>query len=738
MRRGSVWRPAAELIPPALIVASMGCALALVITMHRRQAGPSRPKPAPVVVQAAPAPIEPAETAPPVSAAPAPVDPTPSKLEELSKLTSAERRAAEDADRRARELAATAEQAEKHAAEGRRREMLARNQIDSIEKGVATLEGRIDALARQRDVLSKRRDDLKLSVDAAKGRSGAAVLPYKGANGTWRLPIVIECVDGTATLQPGGPSFALVDLMMGGFGPRSSPLARAVAARLVKLQDIHSPDGAGVIPYIFFAVRPDGVRAYYEARTRLEPLGITFGYELIEQDWEIEFPDLIDVAEWSETAPLRGVPSGLASGSTADGSAYVWPSERPGAGRGPGSDSENGGDYIWPTEGPGSITPGRVADFAALEGLANNGVDALGEGSSVERLQELLRDGNGPHAEPFRRSTPGRAGGSAGGDGFEVGDLAEIVEPRPDGHGRLSAEPFSSLGSDSGSVPRGSRGIGDFAGMPGREQGRSGVPGSGRGASGFDGAMRGSRGGPNGGSPVRGDFGSGAVRPSPGDGRSGGPGSSGGLPGRPASGRSRNVGPFDERRLATGESLPKSSGLPPVRSEFTPSDGGTGSGGGSSGGSGRGTPGGTASGSGTSGSPPSSGLSLAGDGSAGGEKVPSASELDQVFKPRRDLELIVACTRGGVVVQPGGYVITRKGLDSKDALLAQTLRSLVRRRERSKPDVEWRPRVRFLVEPGGEAAYAIARKQTVHAELPWPMQLQFAEGTPLRIAEAKP
>ena len=63
-----------------------------------------------------------------------------------------------------------------------------------------------------------------------------------------------------------------------------------------------SPDGALIVPYVLFIVRPDGIRPYYEARAQLEQSGITFGYELVEQDWKIDYPDLRDVEEWYDAA----------------------------------------------------------------------------------------------------------------------------------------------------------------------------------------------------------------------------------------------------------------------------------------------------------------------------------------------------------------------------------------------------------------------------------------------------
>ena len=43
---------------------------------------------------------------------------------------------------------------------------------------------------------------------------------------------------------------------------------------------------------------------YYEARTCLEPLGIAFGYELIEQDLVVDIPNFDNLVTWDGSVPL--------------------------------------------------------------------------------------------------------------------------------------------------------------------------------------------------------------------------------------------------------------------------------------------------------------------------------------------------------------------------------------------------------------------------------------------------
>ena len=87
----------------------------------------------------------------------------------------------------------------------------------------------------------------------------------------------------TVKLQPKGAKFTAMDLSPL-INPRMSPLVRAIAHEMLHIKDSDTPDGAAAVPYLVFLVRPNGIRPYYEARSCLEPLGIAFGYELIEQD----------------------------------------------------------------------------------------------------------------------------------------------------------------------------------------------------------------------------------------------------------------------------------------------------------------------------------------------------------------------------------------------------------------------------------------------------------------------
>jgi hypothetical protein len=299
-----------------------------------------------------------------------------------------ERQEARKADRKAEALEAARRVAEADAHRRRRREALVRAQIATLEDRATTTDA--DELALERDVLARERDASKAALEKARAKGGGyAVLPHKGPNGTWQRPVVIECRAGVAILQPRGTTFTMLD-MSPLLGARSSPMVAAVARELMRVEDLSAPDGSPVTPYIYFIVRPDGVRPFYEARGRLEPLGIAFGYELVDQDWEIEFPDLNTWEAGGSSTPV-----------VAD-RAFQWPSEQPGA-----RPDEPSNPYLWPRSRPGgtvaeeSDEPGGLASGRGRSGRSGAGrrlpgMTGAGAPDGLEGLLGKLGDGQYP------------------------------------------------------------------------------------------------------------------------------------------------------------------------------------------------------------------------------------------------------------------------------------------------------------------------------------------------------
>jgi hypothetical protein len=394
--QGTLWTERALVL---LVVASLAGTVNLVITVHRREAAkralsesissvsprPAPPvEPAPLVADIAPIPpriLPPGSPKPP---APPAEDPTNKALAELSTATSHELEEARKADRRADSLEQARQTAVAESQRWRRREMLVKQQLTALAQKAHKIDREIDVLAAERDVLARERDSLKAALAKDPQNGSYAVLPYKGQNGTWRRPIVLECTNGTVTLRPKGPTFSMLDLSAM-INPRSSPVVLAIARELLRVQMSESPDGAPVVPYFVFLVRPDGIRPYYEARARLEPLGIAFGYELIEQDLKVDVPDFDNLAAWDGTIPLEeplmsapGAPDAEAAES---GEGLGWPAARPGG-------SENRG--------------GRSSDLAGSRGAGAGESNGDGEGrGSQENTRGAGLDGQSESPDAF-------------------------------------------------------------------------------------------------------------------------------------------------------------------------------------------------------------------------------------------------------------------------------------------------------------------------------------------------
>jgi hypothetical protein len=91
-------------------------------------------------------------------------------------------------------------------------------------------------------------------------------------------------------------------------------------------------------------------------------------------------------------------------------------------------------------------------------------------------------------------------------------------------------------------------------------------------------------------------------------------------------------------------------------------------------------------------------------------------------------EIVVVCRENGVLLHPGGYLITAQRLreprGDKDSLLARELRAMVRNRAIIDPLIRPRPSIKFLVETNGDDMFWLARRQILF-ELPdWPVSLQ--------------
>jgi hypothetical protein len=811
----------AELVPLVLILAGLAGSLALIVTVHRRAIAPKAPKsavavalpPAPPAPKPAPIPVavvdEPVAEEPEPPPPPAPEDPTPKVLAKLTSAEAEQLLEASRADRKAAALDQARKAAELESEKWRRRESLVRLQLDSLDAKVRKMETEVDELALERDALEKERDARKAMASKTRSRPSQAILPHRGQNGTWRRPIVIECVNGMAILRPQGFGFGLLELSSG-FGPASNPFVAAVAREAIRIQGSHSPDGQAVVPYIFFLVRPDGIRPYYEARGRLEPLGITFGYELADQDWEVDFPDLDDVSTWDGSPSSRPDPLDVLARTPAraPGSSPAEDEDFPawGAAGRPGTNLRDvgpGGEFVWPPrtraiQGNGSVALGAPRTSTSPSG-ARSGLRYSNSGDNRRVVEAETTDlgepgGGGPPAGTGPSNAVATISGPSGvGTGVGIGPGTGMGPGSGSGVPPTSAAPRElTLGdgpirplkpADASLAPPGSP-SGPPSGGGASPAGDLASEGSGSPPAAPSGAGDSSTSPP---SRSKDDPANSFVWPSPklGTGPGGRPAQAAGTGSDPGDGSPpvRHVGPFS-RPLAMGvdsSASPAAPGStnPPAEVDPTQPDGPAGDPSNTAGQTQAGSPGGSSKVRGSTGA--SSAVQGIGQGGTPGvqpppgtigvgtpamtpppgmtppsgmtpppgmtppsgmtpppgqPKKPSSSAMPGLPPPAivdRRFEIVLVCGPRGVIVQPGSYRVTTDALKDRDGLLKKEIVALVKARRTADPKTIIEPRVRFLVQPGGDQNYWTARSQFLLSGLDWPISTQVADPDHLAI-----
>lgn len=308
----------------------------------------------------------------------------------------------------------------------------------------------------------RRLGDAKEAAD--KRPRSFAIIPYEGPNQTRRRPIYIECRADAVVLQPEGIVLTEADFD-GPLGP-GNPLAAALRAQREYLLARGSldPERFGE-PYPLLLVRPEGIDAYYAARTAMKSWGSEFGYELIGDDWKLQFPPpdpqlAQAVRQTLEAARVRQ--EQLAAAAPRHYSSRSNPSYRVATTRGGIVQEGDGGDEP-PTGFRRSQPSGLVANrYGSSAGAAGGGRYPGGVSGSGANA--------GGSGDPTMAGGPGR--GESGESRVEgSGDPTMAGGPGGSGvGGGLSTGGGSFFGGASGNATSSS-------GVPG------GVPGGGTGGS---------------------------------------------------------------------------------------------------------------------------------------------------------------------------------------------------------------------------------------------------------------
>ena len=319
-RKGAVWT---ERLVLALILASLGGTLNLVLAIHRRVHSTSIGVEDPEDSRRVTPPADRSLLRSPSRPLPPPSSPTktrtlPSRRSRRSRRRTPRRRSwrgstprspgkprpRSEADRRAAAIETARQTSVAESQAWKRREMLVRQQVAALSQRADKLEQEAITLDAERDVLARERDALKAAL--GQGEPAQRDMPCcrtRGRTGPGGGRSCWNASGNTVKLQPNGPTFSMMELSPL-IHPRSSPVVLAIAREMMHIQQAETPDGAPAVPYLVFLVRPDGIRPYYQARARLEPLGIAFGYELVEQDLAVDIPNFDDVRTWDGTKPL--------------------------------------------------------------------------------------------------------------------------------------------------------------------------------------------------------------------------------------------------------------------------------------------------------------------------------------------------------------------------------------------------------------------------------------------------
>ncbi len=367
---------------------------------------------------------------------------------------------------------------------------LASEQLDATEKHQSVDQEQAEREAeRLRQLIVDTEKDLEELREETAGERSYAIVPYKGHNGTHRKPIYIECSAEGIILQPEGLRFKKSDFAA--LSWPGNPLAAALRATrehlIAKAAAAGEPEPAD--PYPLILVRPEGITAYMVARRAITSWDSDYGYEFIDGDWKLEFPDLPDPQ--LARAQLHAV---MIARERLARLARAAPSRFPGIGSGSGRGGGTGD-----SQGTGQAF-GRYGESAPDEGLlaqAGEGSSATGDGSTAGAQshstnnptpgESASADGehqfgalNGDQSQGAE-GTDSYAGGSGGQSSEATGDMAgqmadgaasgmQFGQPGPAG-GAAQPQTGQAGGSAAGSAA-------DTTAASGGQPGAMGQPGN--------------------------------------------------------------------------------------------------------------------------------------------------------------------------------------------------------------------------------------------------------------------
>lgn len=232
------------------------------------------------------------------------------------------------------------------------------------ERELAELNSRVVAL---RKLLA----DLK--AGGVKPAESYSIVPYFGKRGESKKPIYVECTGGGVVFHPGVVAF----------GPEEGPTIREEVFRRARLlqEEVTSNGSIPPAPFLLLLIRPEGIESYWKLQKLLRTDKVEFGYELIDGDWKLDFPD--------DARLVRGAPS-------------------------------NGGPQKMGGVGFGSANPGSVGSkqgTVSAKGQGFGGITTGGAGGPGGGLGTNEAKGGGGFGSSGIPGGPGSLAGNRGGAG---------------------------------------------------------------------------------------------------------------------------------------------------------------------------------------------------------------------------------------------------------------------------------------------------------------------------------
>ena len=379
-----------------------------------------------------------------------------------------------------------------------RRSELARaeDHIERLEKDLLEAQARLEKLEDMQESFELKANDpariqeLKDQIEAQKLRLAEAIaerkdqtpafsiIPYEGANRTTRRPVYLECTAQGVVIQPEGVLVSIEDL-----GPPHGPGNPLDAALRVLRNAYQSRDaiyGITIPPYPLLLVRPEGIASYALARSAMSGWDDQFGYELIDAQMELAFPDgipelktdlvrALGVAKDRQRALVAALPAKYSRNPFATKTEETWDtidadlarganrSESIARGSQVGKDSGIEQDRRWEMiEQLPASSLGRSDSNGSSSGLMPAGKE-LGSGGSVVgssvQAETWRAQGDGSRGE--RSGSEGTGAEGTGAEGTQGGGSQVEGSMSPtSGGARSSSNRFSasSSGSSGGSA----------------------------------------------------------------------------------------------------------------------------------------------------------------------------------------------------------------------------------------------------------------------------------------------